>query len=373
MKAHILNGIVYSEIEIISNLTRDNRGTFHPRELAPQNVNTNYGYDDFEDGPVAQPYPYAPLQTVVYGRGSMLSKMTTLISHEPRTYRFLGDLFTYKIHWIDSSEPHAFICKHFATELNYTKKKINQGSSEKFVPYVCSTKIIKRTFTPKDQALKPVTSHDEAWGKVPDPSWKKSLANRVKRTDFYSKDRERAFCLGCSMEKKTNEKILMTAIDISNNTLAHLSIDLDCAHEIKNAYLNDNKNGRYDKVEKWLYNNDLTISCEKGDSSNGYSKKEYKIVSKPTIYSNLSGEIYIPDHRSILIGTMHQQAHDFNGYVGDCYTDEIVKRSTANKCVIDGVNKIAIFLDGTTGEEYHKYELPDSDFDDIGVADMLEL
>ncbi len=387
MRAFKQNGILYENVDIISQINRDVNGKFQvesqPQEMRGYvgTVSPYYGQaaesedsGDYETlpaisaafGPQAfnpEVHVYNPytlqnnprISSNGYGLSSLLSRSSISINHEPKKYRFIGDLHMYDTHWIGSNAAGTFITNNFGlpkSRLEYPKEKYNL--------YVCSKNTIKREFSNK---IKTVV--DENWDKIPE-----KLSKKQRTVDFYSSSRERAFCLGCAMNTNTIKRILMTAIDTTNNVLCVLTLDLDCARAIKNLYLKSKD--KYDKIESWLYHNDLTISCEKYKTENNTEKK-YTVEAIPTIYNSLQGEAYIIDHKSFLISMMHYQANKFNGYVGDCYHDFLIKRKIANKVIMNVVDNEAVFIDGSTGKEYHRYELPENKTNEISVEDMLEL
>ena len=342
MKAHLLKGSIYREVEIISNTIRDVNGRF-----IPNTINTYNGEHDFDNE-----VTYVVSQPRDYGKNTTILELVKLVDHNPKKYRFLGDLTMFKTHSIAEPEAAKFIYDNFGIDPE-RKLTVAPKNSKREIEYICSDDIIKNKFSPKQLPQ----SKNAEWEKIPEPLWKKP-----RRSDFHSRSIDRAFCLGCAMNKPLNNKIFMTAIDCSNNMIVILAVDMELAKEIKNNYIKNNQDKKYDKIEKWMYNNDLILSFE----------NKYKVVSKPTIYNDLSGDINLFSHKACLISTMHSQANTYNGYVGDLYHDKIDSFQNANKLSINLDTREAIFLDVSGDKIYTKYSLPNPSTDDEDF-DFLEL
>jgi len=293
----------------------------------------------------------------------------------PIKLHFLGDIFQYDIHWLELSEINNFMRANFNCEIPSSSKKsrtLRFASSpsvttdvtiqpqeyvetkSNYTKYICSMKHIKEQ--PR-QFKKP-----EGWDLVPESSSK---------TKYKLGGEERIFCLGCAMQKKTNSRYLMTAIDAFSHSIIISDLDLDFVQGIKKEFYKHKDN--YDTIDQWLYDSDFILSS----SGKGFNKK-IKIEHSPSIYSNLSGELIIPNKEYIAIRAMEEDVCRNQLYNGNFFNKKIDKEniSEGDLCVFEIENRKLEFRCMTTNKPYKTIILKDNQFKSYpenSIINMLEI
>lgn len=267
---------------------------------------------------------------------------------EERRLRFLGDVYKYKLHWIDGFHLKEFVERNFHTSIRYLE-------NISYLGYICTNGWIRQI----EKAKRMNKREEFGWDQVSHPGGQMGI--------YANEDPRRAYCIGCTMRKNARQRFLMTAIDCDTNGLVLVDMGVQQISCLKYLFEKEKKNG-YDRIEQWLYDYDVIISKDENSISN------YGIQAFPSKYNNLRGYSPILNYQYAIRNKAVRQALKYNLYSGDIYIRHMNKRPLANICEIgeDGVK--FSFLD--KDKEYLSFSLLENQgsFVEISTkADLLEI
>jgi hypothetical protein len=338
MQARIIDGIIHKYVDINSNVTLQSNGEYIINNIAqPIEVLDEGNYDNQSFNGFDVNYGPRNFQMSISNRRNNNLMSERQIDHIERKYRFLGDLYTYKTHWLPIDSSRKYLAKIDKT-YKYFKSKSNK---EFYIQYICSDDV----FNKKTDYLE---LEETEWDSISNTTG--SHYNSLKN------DESRIFCLGCAMKLKTYDKVSMLAINTENNDIENIHMDIDCVMEIKKLF----KKSKYSKIEDFFANKDITLDitlfCEKTNKYN-YVRKTYNVSEQNTIYKEINGEVNVSDHRYNTLLKIALNLYNYNSYGGELIYDKIKKLSSANKIQIDWAKRKVKFLDIRDNKIYHEYEI----------------